>query len=75
MCFNGSDQLRGVDVKELSSQVPTMETVHTIITAMVQKVAYIVQADVFNMFLHAKVDVDVYMRHPPWFSWASWYCM
>ena len=67
MCFNGSDQLRGVDVEESSSQVPTMETVHTIITAMVQKAACIVQVNVFNAFLHAKVDVDVYMHHPPGF--------
>ena len=44
-----------------------METVHTIITAMVQKAAHIVQANVFNMFLHAKVDVDVYMCHPSGF--------
>ena len=35
MCFNNSDQLRGVDVEESSSQVPTIETVCTIITAMV----------------------------------------
>ena len=67
MYFNSSDQLRGVDVEESSSQVPTMETVCTIITAMVQKAARIVQADVFNVFLHAKVDVDVYMHHPSGF--------
>ena len=67
MCFNSSDQLRGVDVEELSSQVLTMETVCTIITAMVQKVAHIVQADVFNIFLHAEVDVNVYMCHLPGF--------
>ena len=34
---------------------------------MVQKVACIVQADVFNVFLHAEVDVDVYMHHSPGF--------
>ena len=67
MCFNGSDQLRGVDVEESSLQVPTIETVCTIITAMVQKAACIVQANVFNMFLYAEVDVDVYIHHSPGF--------
>ena len=34
---------------------------------MVQKTACIVQANVFNVFLHAEVDVGVYMHHPPGF--------
>ena len=67
MCFNSSNQLRGVDVEESSLQVSTMKTVYITITAMVQKAVCIVQVNVFNVFLHAEVDVDVYMHHPPGF--------
>ena len=44
-----------------------METVHTIITTMIQKVACIIQVNVFNVFLHTEVDVNVYIHHPSGF--------
>ena len=66
-CFDGRRQIPGIDVFESSSQVPSLESVQVVITAMIQHASHVIQFDVLNAFLHSTVDVDIYMRQPAGF--------
>jgi hypothetical protein len=71
LCFPGHCQRKGIDYTSVSSPMVAMASFQMFLTFCKLRKTIPIHIDIRNVYLHAKVSKNVYMRQPPGFLWMN----